>query len=100
MEFHLPRAAGEWENALRSQLRASTRLIKICLIFVGVIFPIGEAVLVNLATSAQAGSRAPYVWSIVIIGSLDLLLFVITKFSEKPLPDFLGEFKEQEDSFH
>ncbi len=78
---------------LRSQLRGVTWFYKGLQIIAGAVLPIGEAVLVNLAT--QASDPTPYVVLLVFVVVFHLALLVMILLVEAPLPELLTEFDDQ-----
>jgi hypothetical protein len=95
--FTLPAKAALLSVAFREQLRASTRALKGMQAVVGVAFPIAEAILASLATSAGAGANLG--WALLaVVGVLHLFLFWLVIGSDKPLSEFLVEFNDLTDA--
>lgn len=98
MKFNLPEYKKYHKvlsDRLRGQLQKTVWFVKLCQILVGLILPLIEAVLVNLATGTDK-SITPYVASLIAIGFVHLVLLAIVLVVETPLPQFLVQFDDLE----
>ena len=69
-------------------------MIRVGHVFVGAIFPIAEALLVNAVSDAMNGT-APYIMALVVVGIVHAILFFALLFVETPLPQLLVELDGQ-----
>lgn len=98
MTFNLPRYKdypAEIANKLRSQLKASSFIVKSYQVVVGGILPILEGVLVNLATGTNSDFPNPFLILLVVIALFHVALLTLLLVVETPLPQLLVEFDEQ-----
>lgn len=92
--MQLPALNEQLREKLRRDLRANGLIIKFVQLTVGVLFGIGEGILINMATGAN-GSVQVKLYSILgIVGIIHLVLFSLALFSTTPLPQFLVDFDD------
>ncbi len=93
MSFSLPESATGLRDAFRKQLHQSTVAHKLIVLLATVLLPIGEAILVNFATSTSTYARELWL-AITIVGVIHLGLALCLLVSEQPLTQFLIEFDD------
>jgi hypothetical protein len=84
----------EVADCLRKQLRGSSFMIKASYVFVGAIFPLAEALLVNAVSGTDRPAPSAVI-ALVVVGAIHVLLFLALLLVETPLPQLLVELDKQ-----
>lgn len=93
-QFNTPNSANEFIEALRQQLKGLTLVYKFLQIIVGAIFPVFEGFLASKASVEKPPLLI--IILLVVIPIIHIILLYLLVSTEKPLPQFLVEFDDQE----